>query len=112
MCCADTFTFKEWLVTNFYQFCVVKVLKHGCAFVSTAVGILLPSCGSPGGWGQKVKKGKLKLFIRWLFFHYPRVSPGDVTSLPFWNVVGAMLTQKTKEGDTQAPKFIPLYILI
>ncbi|XP_017593563.1 PREDICTED: uncharacterized protein LOC108447579 [Corvus brachyrhynchos] len=64
--------------------------------VGTAVGNLPPSCGTPRGRGEKFKKGLLKKLVRWLFFHFPRVSPGDVALLHFWNMVGATITQKIR----------------
>lgn len=51
---------------------------------------------------KKFSHGKLKHFVRWLFFHFPSVSPKDIKSALFW----------TKRDDPLGDDFYPLFVKI
>ncbi|KAL9844605.1 uncharacterized protein GJ701_008549 [Geothlypis trichas] len=54
----------------------------------------------------KFSKGKLKKFIRWLFLHFPQISPEEVQNLQFWDKIGIKLISLGQSGDTSSAKFV------
>ncbi|XP_068036427.1 endogenous retrovirus group K member 7 Gag polyprotein [Anomalospiza imberbis] len=78
----------------------------GSKFSTTQKGVYYEILGILAGGNVSFSKGKLKQFIRWLFLHFPQVSPEDVRSTQFWDTVGRELVKIGKSGNTSTAKFV------
>lgn len=63
------------------------------------------------GGKRKFSKWLLKQLVQWLFLCFPRVSPEEIPTIPFWDTVGSKLTELTSKGDALIAKFLSLFVL-
>lgn len=65
-----------------------------------------------GRGGMKFSRDLLRRFVKWLFSHFPDMSPKDVKTVMFWDAVVTELMNLTKRGDASGDKFYPLFVKI